>query len=142
MHHSMTFWLIKSEAEIFFIEQHDVHRDLAVASFSVMQARLRFNICGLETSYLHNSEVVGLDKKIKENIPLHLLYSCRFWANHLQDTEFDSELLHLVGRLVAGVQVLFWLEVLGVSKFIREAYWALTFTERWLQVRLFLGNVG
>ena len=136
------FLVDKNRSRYYFIEQHDVHRDLAVASFTVMQAGLQFNICGLETSYVCNSEVVGLDKKIKENIPLHLLYSCRFWANHLQDTEFDSELLHLVGRLVAGVQVLFWLEVLGVSKFIREAYWALTFTERWLQVRLFLGNVG
>ena len=40
------------------------------------------------------------------------------------------------------MQMLFWLEVLGVSKFIREAYWALTCTERWLQVMLFMGNVG
>ena len=135
------FLVDKRRSRDFFIEQHDVHRDLVVASFSVMHAGLRFNICELETSYLHNSEVVGLDRKIKENIPPHLLYSCQFWATHLQDTEFDSELLQLVRRLVTGVQVLFWLEALGVSKLIREAYWAMTLTERWLQVRLFLGNV-
>ena len=29
-----------------------------------------------------------------------------------------------------------------MSKFIREAYWALITTERWLEVRFFLGNVG
>ena len=45
---------------------------------SVLQAGLRFSICGLETSYLKNSQVVGLAKKVKENIPSHLLYSCRF----------------------------------------------------------------
>ena len=44
-------------------------------------------------------------------------------------------------RFVTGVQVLFWLEALGVCKFIRDAYLALTSTERWLQVRLFLGDV-
>ena len=135
------FLLDKTRSREFSIEQCDIHRDLAVASLSVMQAGLRFNICGLGTSYLRNSEVIGLDKKVAENIPPHLLYSCRFWATHLQDVEFDSELLQLVKNLVTGVQILFWLEALGVSKFIREAYWALTSTERWLQVSLFLDNV-
>ena len=135
------FLLDKQRSGEFYIEQGDVHRDLAVASLSIMQVGLRFNICGLETSYLCNSEVIGLEKKAKENIPLHLLYSCRFWATHLQDAESDLELLQLVRRLVTGVHILFWLEALGVSKFIGEAYFALTATERWLQVRLFLGNV-
>ena len=128
------FLLDEKRSREFFIEQWDVHHDLAVASLSVMHAGLQFNICGLETSYLCNSEIVGLEKKVEENIPPHLLYSCRFWATHLQDGEFDSELLQLVRRLVTGVEMLFLLEVLGVSKFIREAYWALTSTERWLQV--------
>ena len=135
------FLLDKKRSREFFIEQRDVHRDIAVASLSVMQTGLRFNICELQTSYVRNSEVLGLEKKVEENIPPHLLYSCRFWAAHLQHAEFDSELLQLVGKLVTGVQMLFWLEALGVSKFIREAYWVLTSTERWLQVRLFLGNV-
>ena len=136
------FLLDKTRSREFFIEQLDVHRNLAVASLCVMQADLRFNICGLETSYLCNAEVIGLEKKVEENILPHLLYSCRFWATHLQDVKFDSELLQLVKRLVTGVEMLFWLEALGVSKFIREAYWALTSTERWLQVRISLGNVG
>ena len=136
------FLLDKRRSKEFFIEQHDVHHDLAVASLSIMQADLQFNICGLETSYLCNSEVVGLEKKVEENISPHLLYSCRFWATHLQDTVFDSELLQLVRRLVTGVQILFWLEVLGVTKFIREAFWTLTSAEKWLQVILFLGKMG
>ena len=135
------FLLDKKRSREFFIEQQDVHHDLAVASLSIMHAGLRFNICGLETSYLCNSEVVGLEKKVEENIPPHLLYACRFWATHLQDAGFDSELLQLVRRLVTGVQILFWLEALGVSKFIGDAYWALTSTEKWLQVRLFLNNL-
>ena len=129
------FLLDRTRSKEFFIEQRDIHRDLAVASLCVMQTGLRFNICGLETSYLRNSEVVGLEKKVKENISPHLLYSCQFWATHLQDAEFDSQLLQLVRRLVTGVQMLFWLEALGVSKYIQEARFSLTATERWLQVR-------
>ena len=137
------FLLDKRRSKEFFIEQHDVHCDLAVASLSIMHTSLRFNICGLETSYLCNSEVVGLEKKVEENIPPHLLYSCRFWAAHLQDAGFNVDLLQQVRRFVTGVQILFWLEALGVSKYIGEAYWALISTERWLQVRLlFLNNVG
>ena len=129
------FLLDERRSREFFIERCDVHRDLAIASLSVMQAGLRFNICDLETSYLPNSEVVGLKKKVEDNIPPHLLYSCRFWATHLQDAEFDSNMLQLVRKLVTEVQILFWLEALGVSKFIGEAYWALSSTETWLQVR-------
>ena len=121
----------------FFIEQVDIHRNLAVASLSVMATCLRFNICGLETSYLPNAMVTDLDERVKENIPPHLLYACRFWATHLQDAEFDVGLARSVVQLISGEQVLFWLEALGVSKFIKEGYWALVFTEKWFQVSYF-----
>ena len=135
------FLLDKERSREFFVEQCNVHCDLTIASLSVMQDGLQFNICGLETSYLCNSEVVGLEKKVEENIPLHLLYSCRFWVTHLQEVDFDLELVELLRRLVSGVQLFFWLEVLGLSKHIGEAYWALVSTERWLQVRLMLSDV-
>ena len=101
-----------------------------------MQAGLRFNICGLETSYVLNSEVADLEKRVEKNIPSHLLYACQFWATHLEDAGFDGEVAKLVGWLVTGEQMLFWLEALGVSKSIKEAYWALISAERWLQVSL------
>ena len=37
--------------------------------------------------------------------------------------------------------MLFWLEALGVSKLIGEAYWALISVEEWLQVS-FMCNIG
>ena len=129
------FLLEKYRSREFFIEQGDVHRDLAAASLSVMQAGLCFNICGLQTSYVPNAEIPDLDKRIKENISPHLHYACQFWAAHLQDVGFDAGLANLVGQFITGEQVLFWLEALGVSKLIREAYWMLISTERWFQVR-------
>ena len=129
------FLLDKNRSCEFFIEQGDVHRDLAAASLSIMQTCLCFNICGLETSYVLNAEVADLDKRVEKNIPPHLHYACQFWAAHLQDVEFDAGLAKLVGQFITGEQALFWLEALGVSKLIREAYWALSSTERWFQVR-------
>ena len=130
------FLLDENQSGEFFIQQGDVHRDLAVASLSVMQAGLRFNICGLETSYVPNLEVADLEKRVEENIPPHLLYACQFWATHLKGARFDGEVAKLVGWLVTGEQMMFWLEALGVSKLIKEAYWALSSAERWLQVSL------
>ena len=121
---SLTFCLTKSAAE-FFIQQGDVHRDIAVASLSVMQAGLHFNICRLETLYVSSSQVADLEKRAQNNIPSHLLYSCQFWETHLKDVAFDPDLAQLLRWLVTGEQLLFWLEALGVSNLIGEAYWAL-----------------
>ena len=129
------FLLDEDRSREFFIMQEDVRRDLAAASLSVMQTCLCFNMCGLETSYVVNTEVTDLDKRVEKSIPPPLHYACQFWGAHLQDVEFDAGLANLVGKFITGEQVLFWLEVLGVSKLIREAYWALISAESWFQVR-------
>ena len=134
------FLLDENRSREFFIEQGDVHRDLAAASLSVMLACLRFNICGLETSYVLNAEITDLDKRIEKNISPHLRYACRFWAAHLRDVEFDADMAELVGHFITGEHVLFWLEALGISRLIREAYWVLTSAERWFQVRCLIGT--
>jgi len=135
------FFLDEKRSGEFFIQQDSAHHDLAIASLTVMQAGLHFNICKLETSYISNSEVEDLEKRVEENIPPHLLYSCRFWATHLQGAAFDRDLAQLVRGLVTGEQMLFWLEVLGVSKLIGEACGALISAEGWLQVCLFMCNM-
>ena len=129
------FLLDEKRSGEFFIEQGNVHHDLAQASISVMQAGLQFNICGLETSYLANLEVVDLDKRIEQNISPHLLYACQFWAVHLQGAGFNPELAQSVSGFVTGEKLLFWLGVLGVCKLIGKADQALTSAEQWFQVR-------
>ena len=136
------FLLEEKRSGEFFIQEGDTHRDLAVASLSAMQAGLHFNICRLETSYISNLEVTDLEKRVEENIPPHLLYSCQFWASHLEGAAFDPDLAQLVRGFAIGEQMLFWLEALGVSKLIGKAYWALISTEGWLQVSLFICNIG
>ena len=132
------FLLDEKRSGVFFIEENSVHHDLTLASLSTMQAGLRFNICGLETSYLPNSKVVDLEERRKRNIPPHLLYACQFWGIHLQGARFDVELAQLVSRFVTGEKLLFWLEIMGICKLIRKVDQALTFAERWFQVRAFI----
>ena len=132
------FLLDEKRSGVFFIQEGSVHHDFTLALLSIMEADLSFNICELETSYLPNSMVVDLEKRIKKNIPPYLLYACQFWAMHLQDGGFDIELAQLVSGFVTGEKLLFWLEVLGICKLIWEADQALTSVERWFQVRSLL----
>ena len=132
------FLLDEKRSGVFFIEKGNVHHDLTLALLSIMEAGLRFNICGLETSYSPNSKVVDLENRIKSNIPSYLLYACQFWSIHLQDGGFDIELAQSVSGFVTGEKLLFWLEVLGICKLIREAEQALRSAEGWFQVKSLL----
>ena len=135
------FLLDGKRSKEFVIDESDIQHDLTLASLWVMHDGLKFNICNLPTSYTCNSEVPDLAKRVDDHIPSHLLYCCRFWAHHLQQSEYDSDLAQCLKGLVSGEKFLFWLEVLGICKCIEEARWALTLAERWLQVRLFVACI-
>ncbi|KAL4072551.1 hypothetical protein V8B97DRAFT_312171 [Scleroderma yunnanense] len=135
------FLLDEKRSGEFFIDQADVHHDLALSSLRVMQGDLRFNICSFPTSYLRNSDVVDLAKRVEKNIPLHLLYSCRFWASHLQDVKYGSDLAQCLRAFVTEEKFLFWMEALGVSNFIGEAYRALISAEMWLEITRVKQNI-
>jgi hypothetical protein len=90
----------------YFVD-HDIHSPrLAGSCFRLMNANLRFNICGLETSHLRNSEVKDLAARIKQCIPACLSYACRFVAKHLRETDngmpIYRELLAHVAEFLHG----------------------------------------
>ena len=129
------FLLDEKRSGQFFIDEGDVHHDLALASLRIMLTGLRFNICALPTSYLRNSDIVDLEQRVEENILPHLLYSCRFWAIHIRSARFTPDLAQHLNQFATGEQILFWMEALGVSGHIHEAYKAMILAEEWLQVR-------
>ena len=82
---------------------------------------LRFNICKLDTSYLSNSEVKGLDERITENVSAELRYSCLYWVDHLrsclaaQPSCADEEMMPLLSDFFGTSCSLFWLELLSLT---------------------------
>jgi hypothetical protein len=86
---------------------------LASRCFQVMKADLRFNICRLEDSHIHNSDVHKLPEHIMTYISPQLSYSSRFWADHLDVADFDNGMLEDI-RLLIYSKFLYWLEVLSV----------------------------
>jgi hypothetical protein len=110
--------------ERFAIHRSVHERAMALACFRVMRAGLRFNICQLETSHVRNVDVPDLASRIKEFIPMHLFYSCRFWSDHLQPASIDVETVGAVNDFLQ-TRLLYWLEVLSLIKELNIASEAL-----------------
>jgi hypothetical protein len=134
----------KSSSGDFFVEVTKAqHHDLALASLGVMEHDLRFNMCNLKSSYLPNREDTELPERVKTSISPHLSYSCRFWATHVQTTDFDDELAKAIRSFFDDERLLFWIEALGLLNGISGAAAVLPLVAKWLKVSTCLrGSVG
>lgn len=104
----------------FFVELNGVHHDLAISTLAGMKNGLQFNICGLESSYLRNSDVPDLAQRIRERFSPHLSYSCRFWTAHVHGSTFDTHLANELCSFFKDQRLLFWFEALGLLGWIVE----------------------
>ncbi|KIM27014.1 hypothetical protein M408DRAFT_176560 [Serendipita vermifera MAFF 305830] len=96
------------------VKQADV--ELSTYSLQTMMRELRFNICGLETSCLPNSDINNLSERVRENISDILQYSCLHWSSHLCANldPASTEICQLLDSFLRGERFLYWLEVLSV----------------------------
>ena len=128
LHTSFRDYLVdKSRSGSFFVDINQGHQDLGIASFAVMRRELRFNICQIKSSYLFNS---SLTKEQINLISSVLLYSCQFWADHVQKSQnhvdvFEEKILYFLKN-----QLLFWLEVLSCRRIPNTAFSAMEFLLR------------
>jgi len=125
----------ESRSKKFFIDKSLASGDLAFGSLRVMKAGLRFNICSLESSYLPNSAIPGLEQRVKKSIPPELSYSCRFWGAHVRTIAFDASLAKEVKAFLDDERLLFWLEALSLLKCVGGSSVTLSSIADWVQVR-------
>lgn len=117
IHLSFTEFICDSErcGDAFVVDPRTHNQIMVLACLGVMKNGLRFNICQLETSHIPNDDISDLATRVEKAIPSHLSYSCRFWADHLQATTFETSVLaELKSCLYSGF--LYWLEVLSLVK--------------------------
>ncbi|KAL5504567.1 hypothetical protein ACEPAH_7228 [Sanghuangporus vaninii] len=88
---------------------------IAERCFDVMGEKLYFNICGIESSFLRNDEVLDLQARIQKAIPRHLDYACRFWSVHFCEIPNSKDLLKKL-ETFASSHLLYWFEVLSLTK--------------------------
>lgn len=119
----------------FYVDLDEHNENLLMGSLKAMRG-LYFNICGLKTSHLNNEHQEDLEVAIKENISVSLSYACRYWAVHLEDSEFSKEILKEL-RAFMHTRLLYWFEVLSLLGSFKVAYKALPMIDMWCEVRPF-----
>ena len=118
----------------FHVSFPDSHHELAHSCLNLLLDPvdgLKFNICKLETSYLANVDVEDLNTRVDEHIPPAHLYACRFWDDHLKQTDFKSDLFRKV-ETIFKEKFLFWLETLSLTRNIGLAPSAFATLIMWL----------
>jgi hypothetical protein len=123
----------KERSKSYHVDPSPHNRSLTLSALRVMKTGLRFNICNLATSHLRNDDVLCLDKRVKETVPSHLSYACRFWADHLFATPYELAILDQLQHLLHD-QLLYWLEVLSLIKRVSVASQMLLLVSNWIQV--------
>ncbi|KAF4615147.1 hypothetical protein D9613_003435 [Agrocybe pediades] len=111
------FLFDKSRSLRFHCDSLQHHGELSSFCFDIMDRELHFNICGLESSFLFDSDVPDLQQKIRRNISEALLYVCKHWSSHLHKAAF-AEVNHAKLVRFLGSRLLFWMEVLNVKRLI------------------------
>jgi hypothetical protein len=112
----------------FYIGRGEESWKLLMECFRLMRDGLRFNICDLETSSLLNRDVNNLEERIRAKIAGSLLYSCRFWLSHFEDATSNrcgNDALTTEVKEFFDVRLLYWLEVMSLTKELGAANVAL-----------------
>ncbi|KAF7973355.1 hypothetical protein HWV62_15525 [Athelia sp. TMB] len=143
LHASFTDYLTDPRScadQPWFIDVRKYHLEFTLGCLRVMKQQLRFNICGLETSYLLNRDVPNLAVRIENCIPRCLSYSCRFWVEHFTRTDIIN--LQVSTLILEFFRSLFlhWLEVLSLIEEGRTALPAMIAVETYGKVSIFAGH--
>ncbi|KAG9120003.1 hypothetical protein FRC07_004684, partial [Ceratobasidium sp. 392] len=116
-HASFADYMLHPErSKEYSVDVHEQNYYLASRCLEIMKTELKFNICGLETSYKRNSEVQDLEFRIESELRPHLRYCCTYWASHLVDVEDNQTitLRQLLKEFLSGAYLVYWIEALSL----------------------------
>ena len=119
--------------EKFFINPLVHHQEILLSCLNLMKERLRRNICNLD-DYTSLSEVEDLPAHCKVHIGEGLEYACRFWAKHLTgvpSSSHDAEEVHRAIDVFFTTHLLFWIEVLSLTRNLGVAVYAINDIQQW-----------
>jgi hypothetical protein len=123
----------RSGHQFWSVDSRTQSRSLALGCLRILNSELHFNICGLDDSHILNVEVPDLSDRIETYIPAELKYASSFWAHHLNNTGFESEILAELKDLI-NIRFLYWLEVLSLLNQVPTAIESLQITRHYVPV--------
>ncbi|KAJ3992784.1 WD40-repeat-containing domain protein, partial [Lentinula boryana] len=140
----LDFLLDKKRSKQFWVNLGQGHQLLADGAFHVMFRDLHFNMGNLESSYMLNSAIEDLERKLSKGIKPELIYACSYWDLHIQNNEPSDSWLQQLEIFFFNYS-LYWMEVLGLMKRIhiasRAAINTLTFVGNMQELRKFIQEI-
>ncbi|TBU40151.1 hypothetical protein BD309DRAFT_367004 [Dichomitus squalens] len=115
-----------------FVDLTAGHPVMALGCFRVMNIRLSFNICRLDTSYIPNRDISDLESRISTFVPQSLSYASCNWKEHLVTTH-PPDLQQELSKFLQE-KLLFWVELLSLLKSVNRAAPSLEAALRWYNV--------
>ncbi|CAE6518333.1 unnamed protein product [Rhizoctonia solani] len=125
------FMFSQTRSGAFHCDKVEHNRFLAKQCFRIMKAQLRFNICSIQSSYIPNDKIPELEEQITTNVPDELFYTCRFWVDHLNETNPVDALLFTTNEFLSQ-RLLFWMEVMSLKSYMVAGIVMLTKLNTWL----------
>ncbi|KAG8774859.1 hypothetical protein FRC12_001790 [Ceratobasidium sp. 428] len=117
LHESFPNYLLNhARSGRFYCDPRRHHARMAQQCFSIIKVpNPPFNICNLESSYLLDEEVPNIDQRVDQAISQALLYACRYWAAHLERTDYSQDCSQLLYEFLSE-RPLLWMEVMSLKK--------------------------
>ncbi|EJF58666.1 WD40 repeat-like protein, partial [Dichomitus squalens LYAD-421 SS1] len=109
----------KARSREWFVDLSAGHSTMALCCFRIMNERLSFNICHLDTSYVLNREIPDLESRLITFVSQSLSYASCSWKDHLAATH-PPDLQQDVIRFLRE-KLLFWFELLSLLKCVNRA---------------------
>ncbi|KAH7334084.1 hypothetical protein B0J17DRAFT_771150 [Rhizoctonia solani] len=127
------FMLDSGRSKQFACNAHVHNGKLAELCFRrIRQNPSQFNICSLQSSYLLDEDIPGIKDKVRESVPLDLLYVCKYWAAHLSLGGMSDELAKSLHDFLS-TRLLLWMEVLNLAKQIYKGIGSIQKAINWLK---------
>ncbi|CCO36406.1 Vegetative incompatibility protein HET-E-1 [Rhizoctonia solani AG-1 IB] len=82
----------KARSDRFHCNELETNQTIAQHCFGIMDQQLRFNLCGLESSFKYDHEVDGLAARVSEAISPTLSYVIGHWGDHLVPVDWTAVL--------------------------------------------------
>ncbi|QRW26211.1 WD40 repeat-like protein [Rhizoctonia solani] len=125
------FMLSKDRSKDLCCERRRRHAAMTKACLELIsKAEPQFNICGLPSSHLLDSEVHDLDARTSKSISKGLAYACRHWPTHLGFAEHSDEFVGWVRDFFSS-RLLLWMVIMNLTKQIRYGTTMIQKVEKW-----------
>ncbi|KAF5365096.1 hypothetical protein D9758_011004 [Tetrapyrgos nigripes] len=108
-----------------------VHASLVQYCYDIMKKQLHFNICGLESSFIMDKDILDLETCVAANIHPTLQYAIVYWTTHLEKST-PSDTLRNIPRSFVDNLLLFWLEAVNLLNARIDAMRALYLVSDWI----------